>query len=132
MTAAGLIFAFHPITPDFRKIGGVPVYERLMQLMPPDMQLTFCVFSAFGTEVTAEEVLERFKNRVDLVHFKDGIPDADGKMQLMPLGQARTTGKRFRPCKAAGVKYIFGEQERWQKDAFDCAKDTHAYLGSLR
>lgn len=133
VTAAGLIFAFHPITPDFRKIGGVPVYERLMQLMPPDMQLTFCVFSAFGTEVTAEEVLERFKNRVDLVHFKDGIPDADGKMQLMPLGQGVHDWQGvFDLCKAAGVKYIFGEQERWQKDAFDCAKDTHAYLGSLR
>lgn len=131
--AAGLIFAFHPITPDFRMLGGVPVYERLMDLLPNDMQLTFCVYSAFGTEVTAAEVLEKFKGRVDLVHFKDGVPGPDGKAQLMPLGQgAHDWQPVFDLCKAAGVNYIFGEQERWQKDAFDCAADTYAYLHALK
>lgn len=131
--AAGLIFAFHPITPDFRMLGGVPVYERLMDLLPNDMQLTFCVYSAFDTEVTAAEVLEKFKGRVDLVHFKDGVAGADGKAQLMPLGQgAHDWQPVFDLCKAAGVNYIFGEQERWQKDAFDCAADTYAYLHTLK
>ena len=131
--AAGLTFAFHPITSDCRKMGGVPVYERLMDLLPNDMQLTFCVYSAFGTEVTAEEVFEKFRNRVDLVHFKDSIPGPDGKAQLMPLGQGTHDWQPiFDLCAKSGVKYIFGEQERWQKDAFECAADTYKYLHSLK
>lgn len=132
ITKAGLIFAFHPIGPDFRLMDGVPVYERLMRQMPADMQLTFCVHSTFGSTVTYEEVLDRYKGRVDLVHFKDSILLEDGKVQLMPLGEGRQDWKPVaQACERADVKWIFAEQEHWTRDAFDCAATSFAYLQSL-
>lgn len=132
VTKAGLIFAFHPIGPDFRLMDGVPVYERLMQQMPGEMQLTFCVHSVFGSTVTYGEVLEKYKGRVDLVHFKDSILLEDGKAQLMPLGEGRQDWKPVtEACEKAGVRWIFAEQERWNRDAFDCAKASWDYLQTL-
>ena len=132
VAGAGLIFAFHPIGPDFRQMEGTPVYERLMALLPPDMQLTFCVHSCLGSGISYAEVLEKFSGRVDLVHFKDSIPGPDGKPQLMPLGAGSVD---WRPvasqCAAAGVRWIFAEQERWQKDAFVCAAESYAYMQGL-
>ena len=132
VTASGLIFAFHPIGPDFRLMDGVPVYERLMAQLPDSMQLTFCVSSCFGSTVTWQEVLTKYADRVDLVHFKDSILLPDGKAQLMPLGAGRTDWQPIAEgCVKAGVKWAFAEQERWQKDAFECAADSFNYLTTL-
>ena len=133
VTTAGLIFAFHPIGPDFRLMDGVPVYERLMAQLPDSMQLTFCVSGCFDSTVTWQEVLEKYAGRVDLVHFKDSILLPDGKPQLMPLGAGRTDWQPIAEgCVKAGVKYAFAEQERWQKDAFECAADSLDYLNTLK
>lgn len=132
VTDAGLIFAFHPIGPDFRLMVDVPVYERLMSLLPESMQLTFCVSACFGSTVGWQEVLDKYAGRVDLAHFKDSILLPDGKPQLMPLGAGRTDWQPIADaCNQAGVKWVFAEQERWQKDAFECASDSRDYLNNL-
>lgn len=129
---AGLIFAFHPIGPDFRLMEGEPVYERFMKLMPDSMQLTFCVHSTFDSPVSYSEVFDKFSGRMDLVHFKDSVLLPDGKAQLMPLGAGRTDWQPIAAkCAKAGVKWVFAEQENWQKDAFECAEDSLNYLKKL-
>lgn len=45
---AGITVGFHPIGMDYRLMDGVPVYERLMALLPEYFQLTFCVSAALG------------------------------------------------------------------------------------
>lgn len=70
---AGLIFGFHPIGFDFRLLEGAPAYERFIDMMPEDTQLTLCVQSTFGSPVDYREVLEKYGSRIDLMHFKDGI-----------------------------------------------------------
>ncbi len=129
---AGLIFAFHPIGHDFRLMDGVPVYERFMSLMPESMQLTFCVSGCFGSTVTWQEVLEKYSGRTDLVHFKDSLQLPNGTSQLMPLGAGRTDWQPIaEACVKSGVKWAFAEQEKWQKDAFECAADSLSYLCTL-
>lgn len=129
---AGLVFAYHPITPDFRDMEGVPVYERLMALLPPDVQLTFCVSSSFGTGCSYEHVLEQYSGRTDLVHFKDSVVLPDGTVQLMPLGEGSHDWKPIlKACTRTGVKWVFAEQERWNRDAFDCAAASFRYLKAL-
>ena len=104
-----------------------------MGMMPDDMQLTFCVHSTFGTPVHYTEVLDKFAGRMDLVHFKDSILLPDGKPQLTPLGAGRTDWQPVaEACVKAGAKWVFAEQERWEKDAFECAADSLAYLNSLK
>ncbi len=130
--AAGLVFAFHPISPDFRDMDGQPVFERLMELLPAEVQLAFCVNAAFGAGVDPMPILANYAGRVDLVHFKDDEPMPDGSRRLMPLGQGtHDWAPILRACDQAGVKYVFAEQERWLKDAFDCAKDSFEHLVRL-
>jgi len=130
--AAGLIFTFHPIGWDFRKMDGRPVYERLMEMLPENTQLTFCVNSAFNSETDPIEVFKKYAGRIDTVHFKDDAPTPDGGKHLMPLGQGTHDWTPvLSACIEANVKYIFVEQERWLKDAFDCAKDSYKYLKEI-
>lgn len=128
---AGMIFAFHPIDMDYRLIGKQPLYERLMGLLPEDMQLNFCVHSSFG-RVPYAQILERYKGKIDLVHFMDSLIRADGATQLMPLGEGERNWKPiYDACVKAGAKYIFAEQSNWDRDAFDCAAKSYCYLCTL-
>lgn len=81
---------FHPIGPDFKLLDGVPVYERLMSLLPREVQLTFCVSSCFGSGVDPYAVLDKYSGRVDLIHFKDHKTLPNNRVQLMPLGEGET------------------------------------------
>lgn len=129
---AGLIFAFHPIAPDYRQLEGQAVYERLMGLLPDKVQLTFCVHSAFQAGIDPQIVFDKFCGRMDLVHFKDDCPMPDGSRHLMPLGQGvHDWTPILRACHQAGVRYVFAEQERWLTDAFDCAKASLDYLTNI-
>lgn len=129
---AGLTLCFHPIGPDFQPIGGVPIYEMLLGLLP-GVQLTFCVSGSFGSGLSVDEILGRFAGRVDLVHFKDFRTLPDGNRQLVPLGEGETDWSPIAAaCQAAGVKYIFAEQEQWDRDAFDCAAASYNYLSTLK
>ena len=130
--AAGLIFTFHPIRLYFRKINGLPIYEHLLEMLPKDTQFTFCVNAAFNSEIDPIKIFEKYAGRIDLVHFKDDAPTPDGSKHLMPLGQGtHDWAPILLACKEAKVKYIFAEQERWLKDAFDCAKDSFEYLKKI-
>lgn len=130
--AAGLIFSFHPIAPDFRDMEGQPVFERLMDLLPENVQLTFCVNATFSAETDPMPIFTKYAGRMDLVHFKDDALIPDVGRHLMPLGQGiHDWTPILQACNQAGVKYVFAEQERWLKDAFDCAKDSFEYLSRL-
>lgn len=129
--SSGLILSFHPIGPDFMPLDGVPVYERLMERLPDSVQLTFCVSSCFGTGVEPAEVLKKYAGRVDLVHFKDARIQPDGP-HLVPLGEGDTDWLPIAAaCEQAGVRYIYAEQERWDRNAFDCAAASFRYLQDL-
>lgn len=130
---AGMIFTYHPIGMDFQPMEGVPIFQRLLSLLPEEIQLTFCVYSSFGSHIHYRDILQTYVGRVDLVHFKDGITLNDGAKQLTPLGEGKHDwGPVFTACRKAGVKWIFAEQERWERDAFDCAAASYRYLCSLR
>ena len=130
--AAGLVFAFHPIGPDFRPMDGQPVYQRLMNLLPSATQLNLCVSGAHSAGVDPLSVLAQYAGRVDLVHFKDDAPISDTQRHLMPLGQgSHDWAPILSACRQAGVQYVLAEQERWLKDAFACAQDSYDYLKGL-
>ncbi|MCO5214960.1 MAG: sugar phosphate isomerase/epimerase [Thermomicrobiales bacterium] len=130
---AGLIFAFHPISPDYRLMNGTMVFEHLMNALPDHAQLTFCVYAAHSAGVDPALIFEKYGDRIDLVHFKDDALQPDGTRHLTPLGQgSHDWSGILQQCDAHNVKYVFAEQERWLKDAFECASDSYSYLTSLR
>ncbi|MDD4772651.1 MAG: TIM barrel protein [Eubacteriales bacterium] len=135
---AGLVFSFHPIGSDYREMDGIPVYERLLALLP-QLHLTFCVQAALGnnsdnkyTESQIESIFRRYGGKTELVHFKDNITLPDGTCQLMPLGEGSHDWRPYyRMCTEYKTEYIFAEQERWTRDAFDCARASYDYLTAL-
>ncbi len=128
---AGLIFSYHPTMMDYRLMGKQPVYERLLGLLPEDVQLSFCVHNSFS-RVPYAQILEKYKGRVDIVHFMDSIVRADGAVQLMPLGEGDHNWRPiYEACINAGAKYILSEQTNWDRDAFECAEQSFHYLCSL-
>ena len=129
---AGLIFAFHPIAPDFREMEGKPVFDRLMALLPEHVQLTFCVHAAFASGTNPLPIFKKYAGRMDLIHLKDDATMPDGSRHLMPLGRGtQIWAPILQAAQEAGVKYIFAEQERWLKDAFECAEESYRYLKGL-
>lgn len=88
---------------------------------------------AHSAGVDPAEMFERFEGKMDLVHFKDTATQPDGGEHMMPLGQGSHDWSPILNAAAeAGAKYVFGEQERWLKDAFECAAESYAYLTSIR
>ena len=130
--AKGIIFSFHPLRWDFRPLDGTPIYERVLAQLPEDAQLTYCVYGSLGAGSTPEEILRAYAGRVDLVHFKDRRKMSGNRDMLLPLGEGEVDWAPIAAaCKKAGVKYIFAEQERWSRDAFDCAAASFRYLEGL-
>lgn len=129
---AGLVFAFHPISRDYRMMDGQMIFDRLMEELPDHVQLTFCVAAAHTAGVDPDDVFDRYSGRIDLVHFKDDAIQPDGTRHMMPLGQgSHDRGDILLACNTAGAKYIFAEQEKWLKDAFECAEESLEYLRAL-
>lgn len=64
---AGLTFAFHPIGSDYRLMDGVPVYKRLMDLLPKEVQLTFPF--AFTQLLAAGQITGRCCGTTPVVWF---------------------------------------------------------------
>ena len=78
------------------------------------------------------QILEKYAGRMDMVHVKDSITRADGAVQLMPLGEGEHNWQPIlKDCVQAGAKYIFTDQENWDRDAFACSRSSLLYLQSL-
>lgn len=131
--AKGIIFSFHPLRGDFRLMDGAPIYEKLLSMLPKDVQLTYCVCNSLESGTAPEQILQNYAGRVDLVHFKDRRKMSGNRDLLVPLGEGEVEWEPIAAaCRKAGVKYIFAEQERWARDAFDCAAASFRYLEGLK
>jgi len=127
----GIILTFHPVAADFAAVEGRNAVEWLLEYLPNDVQLTMCIYHVVKAGLNPLEMLERYRGRVDLVHFKDSVVLQDGSENLMPIGQGRIEWDQiFKACHETGVKWGFVEQENWQKDAFVCAKESYDYVTS--
>jgi len=55
-----------------------------------------------------------------MVHFKDAIGDT-----LVPAGQGQVNWAGvMEACRDTGVPYGFVEQEKWEKDPYECLKEA--------
>lgn len=127
----GIILTFHPVGSDYSLVEGIPAVIRLLDSLPDDIQLTLDIYHAVKSGIDPVVLLERYKGRIDMVHFKDSALAPDGDENLTPIGQGRINWPPiFAACRKTGVKWGFAEQETWQKDAFICAEESYKYITS--
>lgn len=127
---AGKIFTYHPLFFDFNTVDGIVPVDCLLEQVK-GLQVTLDLYHVIAAGLDPVETIRKYSGNMDIVHFKDSKL-VDGEQVLMPLGQGDTDWKPIvQACVEAGVQYCFIEQEKWQKDAFECMADSFAHIQSL-
>lgn len=114
---------FHPVYGDFTAVPGMNAVEYLLTYMP---ELEFCL-DLFHLNRCCSDMpgfIRRWGSRICMVHFKDALGEV-----LVPAGQGATNWKGVvNACLEVGVPYAFVEQERWDRDPYDCLKEAMDWL----
>ena len=123
LTPLGQKLCFHPVTGDFTAIPGRNAVEYLLEHMP-ELNLCLDLYHLNRNCGDMPGFIRRYGRRICMVHFKDAVGDT-----LVPAGQGDTnwTGV-VDACVKAGVPYAFVEQEKWDRDPYDCMKEAMDWL----
>lgn len=119
----GQTLCFHPVSGDFTAVPGMDAVEYLWEHMP-ELQLCLDLYHLNRNCGDMPGYIRRHAGRICMVHFKDAAGD-----KLVPAGQGDTdwTGV-VAACLDAGVPYAFVEQERWDRDPYDCLREAMQWL----
>ena len=126
LNAFGQKLCLHPVSADFEPIDGLDPIAYLLENMPGlHVCLDLYHLNKRGFDLPAW--ISRYGSRICMVHFKD---EKNGS--LVPAGQGDTdwTGV-VEACLRAEIPYAFVEQERWEKDPFDCLQQALDWLKEL-
>lgn len=124
----GQRLCFHPVRGDFEPVGNIDPVLWLMERLPwLELCLDLYHLARAGKDLC--DWLRRYAGRVCMVHFKDALMRSDGTEVLVPAGQGDIdwTGT-VRACLETGVSYAFVEQERWDRDPYDCLGEALGWL----
>lgn len=130
--AAGMTFGVHNHTPEFATIDGVLVYDELLKLADPKL----VVFEMDCGWVWASghnpvDYLSKTPERFPLLHIKDMVRQADGKIHMPVLGKGNID---YAPILRAATKtkYYFVEQEQFDIDPIEELKQDAEYMRQLK
>ena len=128
--AAGLRFAYHNHAFEFEDLGGTNAFEMLINEMP---ELFFIVDTYWlryaGQDI--EKTIERLKDRIVSVHFKD--MESEPKGRICPCGDGVID---FAPilalCDRLGIPEALVEQDNApETDSYACMKKSFDALAPL-
>lgn len=123
LNALGQKLCFHPVSADFTAVPGINAVEYLLEQMP-ELKICLDLFHLNRNYTDMPGFIRRYGNRICMLHFKDSLEDI-----LVPAGQGDTNWKGVvGACLEAGIPYAFVEQERWDRDPYDCLKEAMDWL----
>jgi sugar phosphate isomerase/epimerase len=123
LTPLGQKVCFHPVSGDYTAVPGINAVEYLMEHMP-ELDICLDLYHLNRNCPDMPGFIRRYGNRVCMVHFKDALAE-----ELVPTGQGDTNWNGVvEACLEAGIPYAFAEQERWNRDPFDCLKEAMDWL----
>ncbi len=127
----GISLTFHPLFYNYEQVNGVCGLDTIMELLPLESGLTLCIYHAVRAGVNPVALLEQYKGRIEICHFKDFMIFPDGEEYLVPVGQGKIDWNPiFEACRRFGVSWGLVEQETWKKDPFVCARESLDYISS--
>lgn len=138
--AAGLKFAYHNHTREFRKQDGVVPYEELMRLTDPskvtmEMDCGWVIVGG-GNPV---ELLRRYPTRISMLHVKDfkWTRSSDPESSPPPATELGRGVIDYRPifqaaARTGHIKHCFVEQEEFDMPAMQSLKIDADYMRKLR
>lgn len=132
LEAIGQKLCFHPVCADFAPIEGVNPVEYLLDAVP-QMEICFDLYHLNKAGYNMPQTLRRYAGRVCMVHFKEGRRNPDGTETLVPAGQGDMDWSGVKEaCEETGVPYAFVEQERWDRNPYDCLQEALTWAASRR
>lgn len=125
LNAYGQKLCFHPVTADFTAVPGMDAVGYLFDAMP-EMDICLDLYHLNRNCADMPSYIRRYAGRVCMVHFKDAVGDT-----LVPAGQGDVNWDGVvEACLDAGVPYGFVEQEKWNRDPYDCLGEALAWLNT--
>ena len=137
VNAAGMHFAYHNHTPEFRSENGVLFYDELLSSTDPakvSMELD-CGWAVVAGQKPAE-LLSRYPTRICMLHVKDfKLTSASTPSNAPPsteLGHGTIDYHPiFEAAKKANIKHIFVEQEQFDMPMMEALKIDADYMRAL-
>jgi sugar phosphate isomerase/epimerase len=130
--AAGMTFGVHNHTPEFATIDGVLVYDELLKLADPKLVIfeMDCGW-VWASGHNPVDYLSKTPERFPLLHIKDMVRQADGKIHMPVLGKGNID---YAPILRAATKtkYYFVEQEQFDIDPIEELKQDAKYMQHLK
>lgn len=123
LLSLGQKLCFHPVTADFHAVAGMDAVTYLLEHMP-ELDLCLDLYHLNRCCPDMPGYIRRWCKRICMVHFKDSLGDT-----LVPAGQGDTnwTGV-VAACLDARIPYAFVEQERWDREPYDCLREAIEWL----
>lgn len=114
---------FHPVSTDFAAIPGFDAVGYLLDAMP-ELDICLDLYHLNRNCADMPAYIRKYAGRVCMVHFKDALGDT-----LVPAGQGAVNWEGVvRACLDTGVPYGFAEQERWDRDPYECLGEALEWL----
>ncbi|MEZ4904510.1 MAG: sugar phosphate isomerase/epimerase [Spirosomataceae bacterium] len=121
VTKAGMKFGYHNHDYSFKPLEGQIPQEFLLANTDPKhvmFELDLCWIVAAGQDTVAH--LNKYGKRYELVHIKDMVKDAAGKVTQKNLGEGTLDfASILKTAKKVGVKYYLVEQEFYPGSSID-------------
>ncbi len=132
--AAGMKFAYHNHTPEFRSENGVVFYDELLRLTDPSkvaMELD-CGWAIVAGQ-NPVELLTRYPTRISMLHVKDFKITATANPSSAPpsteLGRGTIDYRPiFAAAKKAHIEHAFVEQEEFDMPPMEALKIDANYM----
>lgn len=119
----GQKLCFHPVSADFAAVPGMNAVEYLLEHMP-ELALCLDLYHLNRNCSDMPGFIRHYGSRICMVHFKDSVGDT-----LVPAGQGETNWDGVvQACLNVKIPYAFVEQERWERDPYDCLKEAMDWL----
>ena len=140
----GMIFEIHPVFPSYIVAGGIMPLDILWKHLDDNILLQPDFYHVVRGKANPVNLIEKYSGRIAEIHCKDfRIPDSSldtaqsnnfnilqqGALPLTPVGQGVVPYRKIiEACIKQGVKYAWAEQEAWDKDPFECMKESFDFL----
>lgn len=131
----GIVFAYHNHTVEFGKIKGKHILDIIAENTHPNFKLTLDVYWVAFSGMNPVKCLEKYKNKIECIHFKDlGVDTNEGKMVnpivMRPVSEGNLDWDEIIAASdESGAEWAQAEQDKcYGENPFDCMKRSYEFL----
>jgi len=125
----GMILEMHPLFASYVIVNNAMPLDMLWERLDDKILLQPDFAHVVRGEANPVSIIEKYGSRIDEIHCKDYRLQEDNFI-LTPVGQGVIPYKEIvEACiKRGDIKYCWAEQETWEKDPFECMKESFDFL----